>query len=227
MVWWFQLLSVLCCIGAVVRFIQIRLFRNYPVFVAYFLIPLIIQTVAVVYGISSRQICTAYPLLEPVRNIGYVVVMWELVSATFRNCADLHRLGRWPVVVAFIAAAGLVLSFAVLQGSYLYHGVILSIIIVERGIALSLGVFTVGLLWLVSRYGVNLPRNSAVLLLFWSIWFLGDAAMLAAASLLPQGFSFVVNDGLAILEIASCLGWALLLSEADETSHARVCIPEV
>ena len=174
----------------------------------YFLLPLILQIIVVRHGLSSPEICFAFPLLEPVRNVIYILVAWEL-------CGDLRSLGRLRVGVAFLSAAGMILSFAA-PGSHLYHGVILSIVRMERGVAFSLGVFTVAMLYLAAKYSITLPRNSVVLLTFWSIWFLGDSAMLTAASFLPAGYSFVVNDGLAIFEITSYIGWALLLSKVGE-----------
>ena len=219
--WLLQLISLLCCLAAVCRLIQIKLFRSYPFFAWYFLLPFVLQMVVLRYGVRSPQICYAFPLLEPIRCIVYILVVWELVSTTFQNCAALRPLKRLTIGMTFIAATGLILTFAA-PGSHIYHGTILSIVRFERGIAFSLGIFTAAFLGLTWKYSIKLPRNSMVLFLFWSTWFLGDSAMLMAASLLPAGLSFVVNGGLAVFEVTSYIGWTLLLSKADETEEGFV-----
>lgn len=205
--WWLQLLSLLFCLAVLARLTQTRLVRVYPWFVSYLILTLSLQTIGVVYGVCSRQLCTAFPVLEPIRIAGYVVVVWELVGATRVRMAG----------IAGIASAGIILSMVV-PGSHLYHGLILSIVRLERGVAFSLAVFIVLFLRLTSNHGIKMPRNGVALLIFWSLWFLGDSAMLTAASLLPAGRSFVVNDGLALFEIISYAGWTLLLRATRDKS---------
>ena len=41
--------------------------------------------------------------------------------------------------------------------------------------------------------------------------------MLTAASFLPAGGSVIVNDGLALFEVGSYVGWILMLRKSSET----------
>jgi hypothetical protein len=210
-----QLLSLLCCLGVLVRLIQIKLFRIYPFFVFYFVLPLSLQIITVLYGICSRQLCLAFPPLESVRNVSYIVVVLELVSTLFRDRADLHPLRLPAVGIAGISSVGLELIF-VAPGSHLFQGTILSIVRLERGITASLAIFSILFLSLTWKHAIKLPRNGVVLFIFWTIWFLGDSAMLMAATMLPARSSLIVNDGLALFEISSYLGWALLCEASQK-----------
>ena len=214
--WLLEVLSLIACVVAVVRVFQLRLHRAYPFFAAYFLFPLILQTIVVGYGDRSPQICFAYPLLEPLRSFFYVVVVWEVVGNAFRSFPGIRRLIR---AMAAVSSVGLVFAF-VAPGSQVIHGTILSVVRFERGITCSLAIFTAALLGGIWKCGIWLPRNNVVLLLFWGIWFLGDSAMLMAASLIPAGTLVVVNGGLAVFEIVSCVGWARMLRRVDDRDRS-------
>ncbi len=93
----------------------------------------------------------------------------------------------------------------------------------ERGIGLGLVIFILIVLFFISRYPITLPRNSVVLCMLYSVWFLGDAAILLSSSLTPKAYGMrLVNDGQAILETACYLGWALMLSKAGQSQENRV-----
>src|SRR5579864_8101291 len=98
--WVLQFLSLIACVAAVVRVFQTRLNRVYPFFACYFLFPLILQTIVVRYGDRSPQICFTYPLLEPLRSLFYVVVVWELLTKAFQHYPGLRGLTRWMAVLS-------------------------------------------------------------------------------------------------------------------------------
>jgi len=59
--------------------------------------------------------------------------------------------------------------------------------------------------------------------MLYSIWLLGDAALLLASSFLPEDFGqSIVNNGQPLFEIGCYLGWALLLSQTGEYQETRV-----
>src|SRR5271165_4509406 len=106
-----QLLSLFACLVLVGRLIQLKLFRTYPFFFLFLCIPLILQAVVVLYGPGSMAFFHAWWYLEPLRNISYILVVWELFSAVFRNYAGLRSLSRWVMgVAAVVAPIGLVLT---------------------------------------------------------------------------------------------------------------------
>jgi hypothetical protein len=92
----------------------------------------------------------------------------------------------------------------------------------ERGITLSLVAFIIVMLYFISRYPIKLPRNNVVLCMLYSIWFLGDSAVLLIGTFLPRRYVWAENNAIALLEIGSYLGWTLLLSRTGEFQETRV-----
>ena len=223
--WLLQLLSLICCLAALVSTVRFRLYRAYPSFASYLVIPLLLQIVTVYYGTCSRELCLVFPVLEPLRMAGYLLITRELVSKILVAASD-RKVSRVPAMrIAAIAALGIVLAVSA-STSRVFHGLILSIVRFERGITFSLGVIVIALLWFSRRRLLSLPQNVKVLGSFLAVWLLGDSLMMMSASFLPAGFAFVVNDGLAIFEISSYLGWALLLSTEDEANElSRATLP--
>jgi hypothetical protein len=219
-----QFLSLLFDIVIVVRLLQLRLYRTYPFFFAMLCVPLILQTTLVVYGVKSHRFAHTYLWLEPVRNVLFVLVVWELFSVIFRNYAGLRSLSSWVMgVAAFVATAGLILTASPSGLSGFNHWVLARAMVrFERGVAFGLVIFIVIMLYFISRYPIKLPRNNVVLCMVYSLWFLGDSAILLVMSFLPYSYIVWENDALAVLEIASYLSWALLLSAAGEFQETRV-----
>lgn len=217
-----QVLSLLFCLVAVARLIHLRLVRVYPLFFSFLCIPLVLQVVLLLYGVGSNQFFHAYVWLEPIRIISYILVVWELFSAVFRNYAGLRSLSRWVMgLAAALAPIGLILT-AIAPGSRFYLSGSLGYIRFERGITFGLVIFIIVLLYFISKYPIKLPRNNVVLCVLYSIWFLGDSALLLSVSFLPSEYANIVNDGLAVLEIGSYIGWAALLSKTGEFQETRI-----
>ncbi len=220
-----QLFSLLFDIVVVFRLIHLKFFRIYPFFFALLCVPLWLQTVAVVYGTKSRQFLHSFQWGEPLRNVLYVLVVWELFSVIFRNYAGLRSLSRWVMgIAAVIATVGFSLTIAPIGVSvFNLSPRARRIIGFERGNAVAIVVFIIIMLYFISRYPIKLPRNNVVLCMLYSIWFLGDAAVLLIFSFLQaRGHVHIENDILAVLEIGFYLASAMLLSAAGEFQETRV-----
>jgi len=218
-----QILSLLCCLLAVARLIQLRLVRVYPFFFSFLCIPLALQAVVVTYGPGSLAFFWSWWCLEPLRNISYILVVWELFSAVFRNYAGLRSLSRWVMgLAAAFAPVGLVLTMLAPGSKIVSKTMTFRLVRFERGITFGLVIFIIILLYFISKYPIKLPRNNVVLCILYTIWFLGDSAFLLTASFLPKGHEDIMNDGLAVFEIGSYLGWAVLLSKTGEYQETRV-----
>ena len=221
-----QELSLLFDIVVVLRLLYLKLYRTYPFFCAMLCIPLILQTYVVYYGTKSHEFLHAFWYLEPIRNVLFVLVVWELFSVIFRNYAGLRSLSRWVMgIAAVIAMIGIALTMAPSGVTAFNRSAIArQIIRVERGVSFGLVIFIIVMLYFISRYPIKLPRNNVVLCMVYSIWFLGDSAILLVMTFLPNSHNHVgaENNALAVLEIASYLGWALLLSKTGEFQETRV-----
>ena len=78
-----------------VRVLQLGLHRVYPFFFTFLCVPLIPQSVLLLKGSDSYLFAHVWLYAEPVRNILYILVVWELFSVIFRNYAGLRSLSRW------------------------------------------------------------------------------------------------------------------------------------
>ena len=219
-------LSLILNVVAVARVIQLRLHRVYPLFLSFLSASLILQSAAVGFGTKSLAFFYTFVVLDPLRNVLYLLVVWELFSVIFRNYAGLRSLSRWVMgIAAAISPIGLILSLAAHGSVFDAHSkwFVPTIVRFERGIAIGLVIFILILLYFISRYPIKLPRNSVVLCMLYSLWFIGYAALLLAASFLPiSNGRRLVNEGTAIIEICCYASWALLLSKAGEYSETRV-----
>jgi hypothetical protein len=219
-----QLVSLFFLSLAVLRLIYFKLVQVYPFFAAMLLVALVLQIVDVVYKTSSMQFLHVYNRLEPVRDVLFVLVVWELFSVIFRNYAGLRSLSRWVMgFAALVSTAGLALTVSNIGVSGFSQSRMASRIMrFERGLTFGLVIFIIIMLYFISRYPIKLPRNNIVLSMIYSIWFLGDSAILLVTSFLPSKYNDAEDAVLAVLEIASYAGWALLLSRSGESQETRV-----
>jgi len=208
----------------VLRLASLKIYRTYPFFFAFLCVPLILQTAVVKFGPSSFKFFEFYVKLEPIRNILYILVVWELFSVVFVSFDELRSVSRWVMgVAAAIASIGLLATVAGAQSSVFSPGRVALVVRYERAIAFSLVIFIIIILFFISRYPIKLPRNNVAHCILYSVWFLGDAALLLASGFLSKGVGQrVVNDGLMLLEIGSYIGWTLLLTQQGEYQEMRV-----
>jgi hypothetical protein len=219
-----QSLSLLFGLIVVVRLAYLKLYRVYPFFFGFLCVPQVILGVGVAYGVSSKTFLDVYLTLEPVRTVLYILVVWELFSVIFRNYAGLRSLSRWVMgIAAAIAPVGLILTWVASESAVQKSQRALMVLRFERGVAFGLVIFIVIMLYFISRYPIRLPKNAVAHTILYSVWFMGDAALLLAASFMNQHPGIeIVNTGLAILEIGSYIGWTLLLSKEGEFQETRV-----
>lgn len=219
-----QFISFVLAFCVVVRLIQFKLYRTYPFFFALLSLDLFLQTVVVIYNSASYLFLWCFVVLEPVRNILYILVVWELFSVIFRNYAGLRSLSRWVMGVASVIASGFFVLTLFAAGTVVFNASAKArmVLKVERGVALGLVIFIVIMLYFISRYPIRLPRNNVVLCMLYSIWFLVDAAVLLVASRLPKEYVSAENKVLALMDIGAYLGWAVLLSRAGELQETRI-----
>lgn len=219
-----EVLSLLINVAAVIRLTQLKLYRVYPFFFAFLCIPIPMQAGGVLYGMRSHLVFWCYVILEPILNILFILVVWELFSGIFRNYKGLRSLSRWVMGgAAAIAPIGFVFSIAAPGSVYKESMYIRDLVRFERGIAMGLVIFIIIMLYFISRYPIKLPRNNVVLCMLYSVWFLGDAAILLGSSFIHSAYGpRIVNGAESFLGIGCYLGWTCLLSKAGEYQEIRV-----
>lgn len=187
-------------------------------------ITLVLQLIDVVYGTSSREFLHSYDRLEPIRDVLFVLVVWELFSVIFRNYAGLRSLSRWVMgIAAVVSSAGLALTVSTIGvAGFSQSRMAARIIRFERGLTFGLVIFIIIMLYFVSRYPIKLPRNNIALCMIYSTLFLGYSAILLVTSYLPSRYADAENIAVAALESLCYIGWAFLLSKTGEYQETRV-----
>jgi hypothetical protein len=215
-------LPLVCFVLLVGRLVLAGLFRVYPVFFALVCVSALQQAAAVYFGNSSLLYFYSFVVLRPICILLSVLVVWELFNVIFRNYAGLRSLSQWVMgAAAAIALLGFVISITG-NGSMFRSGYMRALIRLERGIALGLVIFIIAMLYFISRYPMKLPRNSVAHSILYSVWFLGDAAILLASSFLKSNHLQVLNNGSAAFESACYIGWTILLTKEGEYQETRM-----
>jgi hypothetical protein len=219
-----QIVSLAFLLILILRLTFSKLIVKYPFFGAMLLVTMALQFVVVLKGASSREFLHSYNRLEPIRDVLFVLVVWELFSGIFRNYAGLRSLSRWIMgIAAVVSSAGLALSVSTIGVAGFSHSRMAARIIrFERGLTFGLVIFVIVMLYFVSRYPIRLPRNNIALCMIYSTLFLGYSAILIMTSYLPHEYGRVENIVIASLESACYIGWALLLSKTGEYQETRV-----
>jgi hypothetical protein len=209
---------------AVIRLLQLRLVRTYPIFFLFLSTSLPGGIVNVCFGSSSRQFFYTYLVSEFILSILYLLCVWELFSAIFRDYAGLRSLSRWVMGIAAavaICVSGGILAVTASQPKFV-KAFLFKFTSVERTEAAALVVFILILLFFISRYPITLPRNIVVHSKVYSIYFLTDAAAMLLWEVLPKQHAALVSYTLAAVQSACFLAWACRLSKAGETRETRV-----
>src|SRR4051794_24710019 len=100
-----QAFSLLFALGLILRLLQSKLFLVYPFFGFFLCLSVLLEIPDVIYSPSSIPYFWAYVVLQPIRNIVYILVVYELFSAIFRNYAGLRSLSRWVMGGAAVIAS--------------------------------------------------------------------------------------------------------------------------
>lgn len=219
-----QFASLVLIALVILRLVFSRLATKYPFFGAMLLVTLVLQMIDVMYGTTSMMFLHSYDRLEPVRDVLFVLVVWELFSVIFRNYAGLRSISRWVMgIAAVLSSAGLALTVSTIGvAGFSQSRMAGRIIRFERGLTFGLVIFIIIMLYFVSRYPIKLPRNNIVLCMIYSALFLGYSAILLVTSYLPSRYALIENASVAVLESLCYIAWAVLLSRTGEYQETRV-----
>src|SRR5262249_22743576 len=109
-----QVLSLLFNLLLIARLIQVGLVKGYRFFFLFLCVSAGLSIAALTIGTADVRFLKVYTYLEPLRIVLFILVVWELFSAIFRNYAGLRSLSRWIMgVAAAIAPVGMILAVTV------------------------------------------------------------------------------------------------------------------
>lgn len=208
---------------ALLRFLQVQLYVVYPIFSVFLFLHLFIDSSAFFFGVQSVPYFYTFIVVEPLLNVAYLLMVWELFSVIFRDYAGLRSLSRWVMGGAAALGAGfsLVMLGVVATQPHLKTWVP-RLAVFERTVTSALVVFIIILLFFISRYPIKLSRNSIVQSLLCSLWFLIDATYCLLWAVLPSRYSLQLDNIQIAAQGLMFLSWATLLSQAGQQQPGRV-----
>ncbi|MGI8990253.1 MAG: hypothetical protein ACR2I2_11825 [Bryobacteraceae bacterium] len=203
---------------AVARFYWYGLYRVYNWFFMFLVAQFGQAFILFFLNIASPMYFWVYVCTQPVLWVLYILIVRELYSLIFKNYQGIYTLGRWAMYAAWTISIGVsALSLIATSrsrprvASNLYY-----IETTERGVVFSLILFIPLVLFLLSRYPINLHRNIVVHCALYSLLFLAEATQLLMNSLSPHGSSRAANLLIAGISAACYFGWAVLLTREGE-----------
>lgn len=198
---------------AAARLASLGLAKTFPALLAYLILDVVSSSV---FGSLSPRaliyfwVYIAFLILEDILS---VLAIRELVSLIFDRYPGIRSLGRWTIYGGIALAASTSLAAARLLSSTYPHKKwgLYYLQFAHRSIVFSLAIAIVAMLFVLSKYPLNLGRNTYVCSGFFSAIFLSDAFRAAIDSLMPHFFNDYVDWTEACIISACMLGWAVML----------------
>lgn len=164
-----------------------------------------------------------YFTTQPVAWTLYILIILEVFRSAFAGHPAIYTLSRraltWCLAAAvLIAAATVGIDFQRPDAPYRFLEMF---ILVERTIALSLVVFVVALMLLLSWFPVPLNRNALTHTVIFSFFFAAKAAMLFSRNLFGPSFTRLATTGLLSAIVVCIVLWNVFLVRRSQAQIVR------
>jgi hypothetical protein len=223
-----EFIQVPAAIAAAGRLIYFRLAERYPALLWYLGLLAVAHLIAGGLPRGSIWYFWYYLAESLVDSSVEVFAVRELIALIFADYPGIRTVGRWALYGA------IALSFAtslVLTQVFSYNGpdprkktALLYIELARRSIVFSLVVAIIAILFVLSKYPLNLGRNTYLSCACFSALFLIEAAQLLADSSTRLFFNELADWIAAVCASASLFAWAFLLQPYTALAP-RIAIP--
>jgi hypothetical protein len=200
------------------RLYSVGLYHKYRVFFAYLIFVSLRSPILLLLGRKSPLYAKVWMVTEPVLWLFYILLVLELYSLVLANHKGLYTIGRWTLHLA-VGISLLVSSVIYIpaSGGRYASSVLLSYMLqAERGMFLSLILFLVLIVFLLSRYPISLSRNVIIHSIVYSVFFLTNTLGFLLLSVLGRDIVGRFNLGVTIGSTACVAIWLLFLTERGE-----------
>jgi hypothetical protein len=220
------MLQAVAAAFAIVRLLQSGLLRRFPFLCIYLAVIAVMSGVLSVVDEQSKLYFKTYMLAEPASCVAAALAVYEMFALIFRDYRGLRTAGRWTLYVALAASFGVFVFIARFAGGELPQGTVNSQIlfyelILDRSVNFALTAIIVMLMWFLSRYPLNLERNTYVASGFFSAMFLSEAAVKLIDSVSPHLFARYADYPELGFAAVCFVGWGAMIRPANATVPAR------
>ena len=152
-------------------------------------------------------------------------VVREMFALALVDYPGIRTAGRWAMYVA--TAVSIAVSLAVTTffwngGARGHSNVLYYMEVINRSVVFTLAVIVAAILHFLSRYPLNLHRNTYVSTTFFSTVFLSEALEMLVDSLSPHLYSEWVDETQIVFAAACFIAWASMLRAETAPAPARV-----
>ena len=221
----FEVFSFLGAFLTAVKLIWTGLYRRYPFFFAYVLFLIPYSFCLLLLSVSSQFYQKFYVVNTVVFWFLYILVVLELYRLILERHKGLFTAGRWAMYLGIaVSVVVSVLSLlpriapAVRQKSM----VMPYLNAIDQGLNLSLAIFLLLMLFLLSMYPVSLCRNVLVHAAVCTVLFLSGTLGVILHRIFGLNLSIVIDLGLMGISSACLLAWFFLLSPSGEQAHVSM-----
>jgi hypothetical protein len=213
---------------ALTRLISLGLTKKFPALACYLGVLALEGLAASGHPRQSEWYFWCYIALTCIESAAGIFAVRELIAVIFANYPGIRTVGRWALYAGIAVWVG---TSLVLTSLFRYAGSqprskwgLYYIETANRSIASSLVIAIIAILFVLSRYPLNLGRNTYLSCAFFSGMFLIEAAQLLVESSKRLLFSELA-DSAAAISISACLFiWAFLL-RAQTAPAPRIVFP--
>lgn len=205
---------------ALIRFLVLAVFRTHPALFAF--LGFQACQAALIVGVTPRShvYSNLYVLIEPVNWIFYFLVVRELYDRVFAAFPGIRGSARFYVNVC--TGLALVVSWIMvsvappspLGAAFTY------VLFWGKFTSFALAVFILTMIFLVSRYPVEIARNEAVSIVLLTCMFFGDFLVLRLLGQASSSAMLIRNYALLVLSSLCFLAWGVLI-RTPERSQVR------
>jgi hypothetical protein len=201
-----------------IKLLYSGLYRRYPIFFAYFVSRVLNNIWPMFLDIRSSAYLWVWTLTEPVVLAFYVVLVRELYHMVLKDHRGLFTVGRWAMYVSSVVAVALS-ALSLLphtRSTQRLNKVISFLFAADRGLSISLAIFVIVLLLLLSRYPIRLSRNVRVHAVLYPLFFLSSTLDLLLRSLFGFHMAETAHVAFYATTTACTFAWLVLLNPAGE-----------
>jgi len=213
------ILATTCSAFALIRLFAIGVWRSLPLLYIFLIFQLGQNAFSLVTSPYSIVYSYFYVLSEPLNWILTIAMVWEMYRKAFAGYPGISGLARWMAYasagLAIILCAALVLRVG--PGMFVRRQYVSQYVSFwEQCVFFTLSAFIFLMMFLLSRYPIQLQYNLVIYIIVFAVNFFGGFLLLSVAN--PQSTAAQIwrNASLYLLNSICFASWGIFLSRRSE-----------
>jgi hypothetical protein len=223
LVFYLQILSLCGSLLLAVKLYRTGFYSRYRIFFCYFIFRVLNGIWPLCLSVHSEAYLRLWVVSEPLIWMFYVGVVLELYRLVLERHKGLYTMGRWALYFGMALSVGLSVLSLFLRIKPAQRSRILPYIVpADRGVTLCLAIFLLLMLFLLSRYPVQLSRNVILHATLYTTFFLSNTLGVILFSVFGIGLYNSISTGLMVVSCACVYSWLFFLSPKGEEVRMNI-----